>query len=369
MKLFTSALFWLFFLIPMGLGITYYYKYASPQYEAITHFTIEKTGKPQVDPFGALTGLSGNVASTRDALIIKDFIESREVIEQTKKDFDIRKLYAREDKDWLSRLDKDASMEDIVNYWRSKVSIEFDSASGIAKLHVLAFEPSDAVKIINAILKVSENLVNNLSEKARQDSLTFSKKELRHAEEKLRKARNKVSQFLDKGQIITPEKNIEKKFSLIASLEADLAKSEAELRSLRLSLHDNAPKVKAARNKFNSLKRQVQKERSKSIRSMRSNDKKSKTAGTLIAKREALISDQNFAEKAYASTLLGVEQARIEAALQHRYLTIIVKPQLPEKPAKPDQPHDYIVLLLACLLLWGISSLIIASIRDHAGWV
>ncbi|MCF6207560.1 MAG: hypothetical protein L3J47_11845 [Sulfurovum sp.] len=76
--------------------------------------------------------------------------------------------------------------------------------------------------------------------------------------------------------ILKLEKNIEQKFTLIAGLEADLAKAEAELRSLRVALHDSSPKVKAARNKYYSLKRQVQKEKARSIRS---NGKKSKTIG------------------------------------------------------------------------------------------
>lgn len=366
MKLFKSVSFWLFFIIPFGLGSTYYHKYASLQYETTAHFTIEKTGKVQSDPFGALTGLAGNVSSTRDALIIKDFVESREVIEQTKKDFNIKKLYARDDKDWLSRLESDASIEDVVEYWKGKVSIEFDTTSGIAKLSVLAFEPEDAITIINSILNVSENLVNNLSEKSRKDSLKFARQELSNAEENLKKKRSEIRLFRDKEQVLSPVKDIEKKFVLIASLEAELAQADAELRTLTRSLTNNSPKVKAASNRFSSLKRQIQKERARTVRS---SGKQSKTMGTLIAKQEELLTEQEFAEKAYASTLLGLEQARIDATQQHRYLTVIVNPQLPEEAAKPDQPHDYIVLLLACLLLWGILSLIIASIRDHAGWV
>jgi len=366
MKLLKSVTFWLFFVIPMALGTTYYQKYASYQYETTAHFTIEKSGVFQSDPLGALTGLSGNVSSTRDALIIKDFIESREVIEQTKSDFDIKKLYARNDKDWLSRLEDNASIENILDYWKTKVSIEFDTTSGIAELSVFAFEPEEALLVINSVLKVSEKLINNLSEKSRQDSLSFARSELKKAEKNLKEVRTKVKQFRDTEQVLSPEKDIETKFSLVASLEADLAKAEAELRSLRISLHDKSPKVKAAKNKYASLKRQVQKERARSIRSKGNN---SKTIGGLIARQEALLTEQEFAERSYASTLLNMEQARIDAIQQHRYLTIIVNPQLPESAAKPDQPHDYIVLLLSCLLLWGIVGLIIASIRDHAGWV
>lgn len=367
MKLLGSALFWLFFVTPMALGTIYYLKFASNQYQTTAHFTIETNGKSQSDPLGALTGLPGNVSSTRDALIIKDFIESREVIEQTKDDFDLRALYARDDKDWLSRLEKDASIEDIVEYWQKKVNVEFDAASGIVNLTVLSFEPENAVIVINAILKASENLVNSLSEKSRQDSLKFARTELRLAETNLKEARSNVRKFRDTEQTLSPEKNIQNKLSLVANLEAELAKAEAELRGLRAGLHDRSPKVRAARNKFLALQNQVQKERARSIRS--STKGESKTIGALISKQEELLTEQLFAEKAYESTLLNMEQARIEATQQQRYLTIIVRPKLPEEETKPKQPHDLIVLFLACLLLWGITSLIIASVRDHAGWV
>ena len=201
LRLLISPLFWLFFLIPLGTGSWYYYKHASKQYESYAHFTIEENGKANVDPLGALTGLAGPVSSTRDALIIKDFIESREVIEQIKHRIDVKKLYAREDKDWLSRLEQDASIEDIVEYWKKKVRVDFDSASGITRLSVMAFEPQDAVDIIKEILYRSETLVNNLANKARQDSLDFARKELTKAEAGLKLARSNVTKFREKDSI------------------------------------------------------------------------------------------------------------------------------------------------------------------------
>ena len=371
MKLLGSALFWLFFVLPMALGTTYYLKYASEQFEASAHFTVEKNGQTQSDPLGFLTGLPGNVSSTRDALIIKDFIASREVIEQTKNDFSIKALYARDDKDWLSRLDKDASIEDIIEYWQEKVKVEFDSSSGIIELKVMAFTPEDTITVMKSILKASEKLVNNLSEKSRQDSLKFARRELRLAETNLKGARTKVRLFRDTEKALSPEKNIETKLTLVAALEADLAKAEAELRSLRVSLHDRSPKVKSAKNKVYALKLQVKKERARSTYGNSSSLSKnnSKTIGSIVSQYEELLTEQDFAEKAYASTLLNMEKSRIEATQRHRYLTVIVQPHLPEEAAKPKQPNDLIILFLYSLLFWGISGLIIASIKDHAGWV
>jgi len=365
MKLLRSAMFWLFFVIPMALGVTYYTMFASDQYETLAHFTIEKNGQGQSDPLGSLTGLPGNVSSTRDALIIKDFIESNEVIARTKEDFDLRKIYSRTDKDWLSRLKKDASLEEIVEYWQSKVQVEFDAASGIISLTVLAFEREEAVTVIKAILRESEELVNELSEKSRQDSLIFAKKELKNAETNLKKARRSVRIFRDKEQALSPEKNAESKLNLVESLEAERAKAESTLQSLKLSFPDISPKVIEAKNIVIALKKQIVKERS---RSSYITGKNSKTMSMIISKHEELLTEQGFAEKSYEAALLNIEQARIEATKKHRYLSVIVNPTLPDEPAVPNQPNDFIVLFLACLLLWGILSLILASIKDHIGW-
>jgi len=367
MKLFRSAMFWLFFLIPFIAGTVYYLAFASNQYEALAHFTIEKNGQQQSDPLGALTGLPGSVASTRDALIIKDFIESREVIERTRDDFDIKALYARKDKDWFSRLEEDASIEDVLEYWQKKVLVEFDQSSGIVALSVWAYEPEQAVMITNAILKESELLVNDISKKAREDSLVFAKQELAMAENNLKKARIKLRVFRDNEKILSPEKDAESKLKLVEHLEAQRASAETNLRSLRLSYPEVSHKVKEAKNKVSSIKKQLKMERERSARNTSSKD--AKTMSAIILKHEELLTEQGFAEKSYEAALLNIEGARIEATKQQRYLSIIVRPTLPEDPIRPKAPDDYVVLFLACLLLWGIMSLIIASIKDHAGWV
>ncbi len=386
MKIFKSGMFWLFFILPMALGITYYLKFANNQYQAVAHFTIEKSGKEQVDPLGALTGLPGNVSSTRDALIIKDFIESREVIERTRDDFDLIKLYGTNaknwrmlldknknksekiefTKNWLSHIDEDSSIEDIIEYWQNKVSVEFDLSSGIITLGVMAFKPEEAVTIINAILKESEELVNNLSEKSRQDSLTFARKELKNAEDKLKAARTEVREFREKEQSLSPEKNAESKLTLVEELEADRARAEADLQSLRLELPENSPKIQVAKYKVSALKQQVIKEKQRSARGNGSKDEA--TMSSIISRYEELITEQGFAERSYEAALLNIENARIDATRKQRYLTIIVHPKIPEDPVKPNQPNDYLVLFFACLLLWGILSLVVASIRDHVGW-
>ena len=122
-----------------------------------------------------------------------------------------------------------------------------------------------------------------------------------------------------------------------------------------------------AKFKVAALKRQVVKERERGTKGLKVADEK--TMSAILSKYEELITEQGFAEKSYESALLNIKTARIEATRKQRYLTMIVYPKLPEEPVKPNQPRDFIVLFIACLLLWGIVSLIVASIKDHTGWV
>ncbi|MCK5666431.1 MAG: hypothetical protein KAI17_23230, partial [Thiotrichaceae bacterium] len=180
-------------------------------------------------------------------------------------------------------------------------------------------------------------------------------------------ARTAVRVFRDNEKILSPEKDAESKLKLVEHLEAERANAETNLRTLRLSYPEVSPKVTEAKNRVTSIKKQLLMERDRSSRSTSKND--AKTMSAIISQHEELLTEQGFAEKSYEVALLNIEKARIDATQQHRYLSITVHPVLPEDPAKPKTPDDLIVLFLACLMLWGIMSLIIASVKDHAGWV
>jgi len=186
------------------------------------------------------------------------------------------------------------------------------------------------------------------------------------AEKDLKQARTNVRIFRDQEKLFSPEKNAESKLLLVENLESDRARAEAELESLRLELPENSPRIEIAKHKVAALIQQISKERERGTKGVEPADEK--TMSTILSKYEELITEQGFTERSYEAALLNMKTARIDATRKQRYLTMIVFPKLPEKPIKPDQPYDYIVLFISCLLLWGILSLILASIRDHAGW-
>ncbi len=82
---------------------------------------------------------------------------------------DYRSMFARQDADFLSRFRSSDSDEDFLDYWENHVTAYIDVSSGIITLKVRAFAPDDSVKLSNAIIQESESLINELSQRARND--------------------------------------------------------------------------------------------------------------------------------------------------------------------------------------------------------
>jgi len=65
--------------------------------------------------------------------------------------------------------------------------------------------------------------------------------------------------------------------------------------------------------------------------------------------------------------MTSLEAARIRAEGQSRYLVAFIKPTLPEESMWPRRSYSIGVSLAAILLFYGLGSLIVAAVREHAG--
>lgn len=362
-----KLLFRFLVLYPVFIGIIYFTFIASDQYITAVRFSVNSSeDKPKADLLAAMTGVPGQSSSIRDIYAVKAFIESQEAIEQTRNYFDIKKLYASPIADWVSRLSSDASKEDILEYWQDMVHVEFDALSGIAELSIAAFTPPQAVLIADSLLKVSEQLVNELSEQARQDTLEIAQEEVVRSEKRLSEARHAVREFRDREKSINPEQSAAAKLTVVTELEGELAKAEAQLNDLMVSMNRNTPKVRAAQNLVDALRAQIRKEKARWAKTT-PDDKKN--VSQLVYDYEQLLTEQGFAQTAHESALTSLEQARVDASKKHKYLTVIARPYLPEESLKPKRVIAILTLTIGCLIVWGIVSLIIAAVKDHVGWV
>lgn len=362
-----SFLIWV--VVPTIASLIYFLNYATGQYEVESRFAIRGGQALQLDALSSLSNMTGGATTSGDSYILKSYINSIDMVNYIDQSVDLESLYGNLTYDWWSRMADAPTQSDLLDYWQRVTDIHYDSITGILSLTVRAFEPEVAVTISEAVLGKSDELVNALSDAALSDALKLAQQELDKAEQRLFDVMAEVTRFRNKNLALDPVKSAEGKIGIITGLESELAKAEAEFVAIRSYARPSAPAYQALQAKIGGLKHQISEEERR-LGTAKPEKKNGGAAMTgLLDEYDSLLIKREFAEKMYASTLASLETARLEANSQQRYLTVFVKPQLPDEIASPDPLWDTLIVFLSAFLLWGIGSIAIASVKDHAGWV
>ena len=367
-------LFLLMVVAPVALSGVYYYKHAASQYVTEAHYIIRGTEKSPSDMLGMLTGMPGLSASAGESLIAQDYILSRQFLAESKQNIDIRKMFTGSDIDWWASLRPDliayflnpkekVSEEDLLLYWQDNIiDINYDSNSGISVLEITAFKPEDTVKIAKEVLSKIRKFVNTLTDSSRSDALKLASDELQRAELDLNDLREKIVKYGDKEQIIIPQQRVIADEGIITELRGRLASLEAEFIRLNSFMQPTSPEIRNVRARINSIKRQIAKQ-------TRRSKGKRKTVTRVIQKTNTFKSELKFAEQVYLAALSSYRVARLESTRKQQYLNVIVPPQLPDEPQKPEKLMSILSVFFTSFMIWGIVSLLLATVKDHIGWV
>lgn len=346
--------------LPTLLAAVYYGLLVQPQYESVTSFTIQSADG--AGPGNALQLLVASVPGTagRDVMLVREYIESRDMLALLIRDHGWVEHYADPNVDWFSRLAADAPFEDRYEYYLDHIDVEHNSESGVLTLSVRAFSPEKAQQFGQAILDASEHMVNELSERARRDRIELSQAEVRRAEERLSKARQELRQLQAERGDLDPARSAASLLEVRSRLEGELAIARAELSTLSATLQPDAPQLVEQRRRVAALQRQIDEQ------SRRLSSAEGDNIGDAIASFEPVVIEKEFAQRAYESALTSLELARVDAARQHRYLVRIAGPSEPDDPAYPRFWYSVLTVLALSFALLGIGTLLVASIREHA---
>ena len=352
-------------LVPTLIGAYYYSFIASDRYVSGTGFAVRglDTGGG-ADLFGAFTGLVNTGSTTSDSYIVLKYLQTRDLIERLQIDFDFVGAFSRLSIDYFSRLDPEEEIEEIVEYWQEVTTTTFDPTSGIITFDVEAFNPQDAETIASLVSLYTKNLVNQLLEQARQDTVRYAENEVIRAEARLRNALLDVRKFREDKQTINPAMSAQVQIEMMGSLEKEYLDIKARISALRDSLDETSPTMRALRRQANALRGQIE-QKSKGVSSIDRMPENNPVLSELLAEYEALEVEKNFSEKAYSSALTSLENARVEADRQQRYLAVYSTARLAEYPLYPRRILSVFLVVLTALSIWGIGSLIVYSVRDH----
>jgi capsular polysaccharide transport system permease protein len=348
--------------VPTLLAMIYYGFFASDVYISEARFAIRShQSTPQAGELAwMLSGTSIGGGSIQDAIVVSDYIHSLEMLDQLRR-LKLRAHYSSTQVDWLSRLSADASKEEFLEYFKDKVEVLRDETSNIITLKTKAFSSVMAKQMAELIIRLSEDLVNRMSQRIEEDAISFARKELQRATEKVHAATQALTRFRNEHESIDPAEKTSAVLGIVTGIEQKLAEARAELSEARGYMREDSTKVKALKNRIVALTKQLDIEQSRLA------GKQGEHLSGLIEGYQPLVLEQELAREYYTSALASLENARLEAQRKQRYLITFIPPTEPDEAAEPKRLWKILTVMVGALLVYVIGGLMWAALKDHMG--
>jgi capsular polysaccharide transport system permease protein len=248
--------------------------------------------------------------------------------------------------------------EALFQAYKHFISVDVDEASGIATLTVKAYRPEDAQRINEALVKYSEQLVNQLNARAREDALSTFQSAVQVAEQNIAQVQEQLTAYRIKEQMLDPAAESTGPLALVGGMEKELAGVRGQLADM-LKNAPRSPGIPLLRTRISSLETLIVDARSKIT-----GDKNS--VATKSAEYERLDVRRQLDEKALASAFASLEAARLQVQQQQIYLEEIALPNLPDYPLYPKRFTSFAMVIASCFLAYGIAWLLAAGVSEHA---
>jgi len=328
------------FVIPALIVIGYIAFGISNQYTSEARLAVRGGEQVSADPISALTGMA-SFTQAQDTLIIANYVKSRAIVEELDRSIGLREMYSRVD--WLSRFRTADPIEDLVKFWRWKIKTNVENPSGIITIQVSAFSPQDALKIANAVVSASEQLVNSMSTRATRDAMEQARSELGRAEQRLGEVRVAMQNLRNSQATLNPRRTAEGINKLIGELRLERARLEDDANSAKRSqVLEEAPQMQLLRIRIQVISDQIG-ELEHQLTSNADGPSSVAVSGK-ITRFDELELERQIAEKQHTLATESFERARVNAERQKVYLTTFVVPLLPHDVAWPR--HRFLLSIL-----------------------
>lgn len=352
----------LFVGVPTVLVFLYLALVASPMYVSEAKFAVRSATEQAAGLDFASQIFKTASSTTQDAAVVTEYIESPDAFERLDKDLAVKAHYSDRRWDVISRLTQNPTLYDKTTFWNCVASPVLDPDTGIVTFTVRAYTPEMAQKIACHVLKQSETLVNAMNERAREDAMKLAGEEVKRAQARLMKSQKAIETFRDEHAEIDPKATASGLQTLVMDLEGQRATLKAQISEMAAYMRPDAPALKTLKTRLAAVEKQLsgEKQRLAGIGAGAMNN--------WVSAYEALTIENEFAQKQLVSAMTAMESARVSLLSQSKYVVTIESPTLPDESRYPRTFEFTFCVLLGLLLLFGLGSLIVASIREHAGF-
>ena len=349
-----------FVTLPTLLAAYYFYAIATPMYATKSEFLIiQNEGSGGAAPLGGL--LPTQFATNADSIATQGFLQSKDAMLRLDRDVGFRAHFAQDWIDPIQRLKENPTNEEAYKVYRKFVKIGYDPTEGMIRMEVVAADPEVSATFSRQLIDYAEDRVNNLSQKKREDQMRDAREGFEKAEEQRRVAQEALVRLQLEGSTLDPEGVIGSLRGQISAIETQIIEKEIELASLLNNARPNQSRVDGARSTLNILNKQLE------ARNDRMTDvsKGENSLAELSVRIKMAQADLAGRDMMLQSALQQMEQARVEANKQVRYLTIAVEPVASEAPSYPRAFENTILAFIVFAGIYLMISLTASILREQ----
>ena len=353
-----TVLFLLVFLLPLAAVTAYELQYATDRFHSESKILITQDSNTSQSLDLSVIGLP-MVASSKDALTLVTFIESLDMAQYLESKLKLREHYSRPDIDWLSRFDATLSEEEFLGYLANYLTVSYDIESQLVTVHVQAFQRDFAQEVVKTILERSQEFVDKLNAGVTREQTAFFEKQLVAAEGRVKEAKEQLLRFQRDNRLFSTDNEAMMVTTNIGTLERLILEKQGELTTRLKELNETSPTIQLLRTEIETIKQQLAQEKD------RLSGTSSAAVSELDSKFREIQFNLEFVTNIYKSNLGQLEQARLEAVQRLKYLVVVTNPSLADSSLYPDRPYIIVSAILVLLIVYFITSLTVAIIREH----
>lgn len=353
-----------FVALPTVLTFGYFALIASPMYVSETQFAVKDVVEQGAGIDIASQIFKTSSSSVQNARIVEAYLQSPDLFNALDRELKIVDHYSSSSHDCLSRLSNNPTSWDKEFFWSRVSQPKLDVDSGIVTFTVRAYDPEMARNIARAALNASEALVNEMNERSHNDSIKLASNEVKIAQTRVSKAQKALEIFRDEHQDLDPKATATGLQTLVFELEGERSKVKAQIEEARSYMRADAPMVRTLEKRLAALDAQLAAEKAR----IAGSETMSTTLNAWVSQYETLMIESEFAQKQLVSAMTALEQARALALAKSQYVVPIQQPTLPDESRYPRTWLFTLCAFFGFFFLYGMVRLIIASIREHAGF-
>lgn len=354
-----SRLFRYTVLAPMLLGAVYFAAIKDSLYDSESLVVLRSIGQEgRAGGIGQILGMEAPLKT--DALNLRAFMLSSDMVSHLEKNVGLSKEWGRADGSWdfATRMwSASPSKEELGRYYDRRVGVEVDERSGLLSVKTSSFSPAHAQAVTQELLAYSNVYVNKVNAQLAKQDLDFLEKEVQAFYARLTDARGRLEEFQAKNGLLDAEASAQAQSVLISKLEADEAATSAELAQAQTYLAADSYGVSSLRNKAVALKAELERQRKKATAPGMRGDK-------ALQYRE-LKAEAMFLEDAYRRTKASAEQARLEASRQARQLVVVQTPGLPQSPRHLERAAGFGLWAFLLLATYAVTRVVLTVFRER----